>query len=151
MDQRRLRRAAAAGHPRGVRREAGLKLLLDTHVLLWALEGDLAEESAEVIGERAESVWVSAASVWESQIKAAVGKLRPPPDLVGLIDESGLERLQITFEHAAAAGALPLLHRDPFDRMLVAQARSEGMTLATADEALARYDVPVLAVSRLSR
>lgn len=120
-------------------------------MLLWALEGDLAEESAEVIGERAESVWVSAASVWESQIKAAVGKLRPPPDLVGLIDESGLERLQITFEHAAAAGALPLLHRDPFDRMLVAQARSEGMTLATADEALARYDVPVLAVSRLSR
>lgn len=120
-------------------------------MLLWALEGDLAGEHAEIISDRAESVWVSAASVWESQIKATAGKLRPPPDLLGLIDESGFERLQITFEHAAGAGALPLLHRDPFDRMLVAQARLEGMTLATADEAVTRYDVPVLAVPRPPR
>lgn len=117
-------------------------------MLLWALQGELAGEHAEVVGDRAESVWVSAASVWESRIKATVGRLRPPPRLIDLIDESGFERLQITFEHAAGVGALPLHHRDPFDRMLVAQARLEGMTLATADATLAQYDVPVLAVAR---
>lgn len=93
-------------------------------------------------------MFVSAASVWEIEIKRAVGRLRAPDDVGGLVDASGFERLQVSFEHALEAGRLPLHHRDPFDRMLVAQARYEGLTLATADAALAHYDVPVLAVER---
>ena len=117
-------------------------------MLLWALQGELTGEYADIVGEGAESVWVSAASVWEARIKASVGRLEPPPRLIDLVDESGYERLQITFEHAAEVGALPLHHRDPFDRMLVAQARLEGMTLATADATLASYDVPLLLMTR---
>ena len=108
----------------------------------------MADDGAELVGERAESVWVSAASVWETQIKASLGKLEPPTGLIELVDESGFERLPITFEHASEVGTLPLHHRDPFDRMLVAQARLEGMTLATADATLASYDVPLLVMSR---
>jgi PIN domain nuclease of toxin-antitoxin system len=117
-------------------------------VLLWSLAGELAGDGAELVGDRAESVWVSAASVWEMRTKASLGKIRPPAGLIDLIDESGFERLAITFDHAAEVGTLPLHHRDPFDRMLVAQARLEGMTLATADAALAGYDVPLLVISR---
>ncbi len=117
-------------------------------MLLWSLEGELAGDGAELVRERAESVWVSAASVWETRIKASVGKLQPPARLIDLVDESGFERLSITFAHAAEVGTLPLHHRDPFDRMLVAQARLEGMTLATADATLASYDVPLLVMSR---
>lgn len=73
--------------------------------------------------------------------------MRAPEDVAGLVDDSGFERLAISFEHAREAGRLPLLHGDPFDRMLVAQARLEGMTLATADETIGRYDVPVLDVA----
>jgi PIN domain nuclease of toxin-antitoxin system len=74
--------------------------------------------------------------------------LKAPEDTAGLVDDSGFERLAISFEHACEAGRLPLLHGDPFDRMLVAQARMEGMTLATADEKIQRYNVPVLNVTR---
>lgn len=87
---------------------------------------------------------VSAVSVWEIEIKRALDRIRAPEDVAGLVDESGFERLAITFEHAREAGGLPLHHADPFDRMLVAQARVEGLTLATADRNVARYDVPVL-------
>lgn len=73
--------------------------------------------------------------------------MRAPEDVAGLVNDSGFERLAISFEHAREAGRLPLLHGDPFDRMLVAQARLEGMTLATADETIGRYDVPVLDVA----
>jgi PIN domain nuclease of toxin-antitoxin system len=89
---------------------------------------------------------VSAATVWEIEIKRALNRIRAPADVPELVDESGFERLDITFEHAREAGALPLHHGDPFDRMLIAQARVEGLVLATADERLQRYDVPVLLV-----
>jgi PIN domain nuclease of toxin-antitoxin system len=115
-------------------------------VLLWALEGDLAPEAAELVSDGADVVMVSAASIWEAGIKHALGKLRPPATLVELVDESGFDRLLVTFEHALEAGGLPLHHGDPFDRMLVAQARVEGLTLATADPQISRYDVPVLEV-----
>lgn len=101
-----------------------------------------------MIEQTAEAVFVSAATVWEIEIKRALGRLRAPEDLLGLIDESGFERLAITLEHAREAGRLPPLHADPFDRMLVAQARMEGMTLASADQAMARYGLPILAVAR---
>jgi PIN domain nuclease of toxin-antitoxin system len=89
---------------------------------------------------------VSAATIWEIEIKRALDRLQAPEDVADLVEESGFKRLAITFEHAREAGRLPLLHGDPFDRMLVAQARAEGMTLASADAAIQSYDVPVLQV-----
>jgi PIN domain nuclease of toxin-antitoxin system len=98
--------------------------------------------------DEADRVVVSAASIWEIEIKRALGRLRAPDDLADRCDESGFERLDITFDHAEVAGRLPFHHSDPFDRVLVAQARMEGMTLATADSALAAYDVPIFEVGR---
>jgi PIN domain nuclease of toxin-antitoxin system len=98
--------------------------------------------------EAADAVYVSAVTVWEIEIKRALGKLQAPEDVIERSDESGYERLAITFEHAREAGRLPPLHGDPFDRMLIAQARVESMTLASADAAFERYDVPVLNVVR---
>ena len=92
-------------------------------------------------------MYVSAATIWEAEIKRATRKLRVDADLVRVVDEAGFERLEITFEHAVEAGRLPLYHRDPFDRMLVAQARLEGLTLATSDESIARYGIPLLTVT----
>jgi PIN domain nuclease of toxin-antitoxin system len=117
-------------------------------VLLWAAEGRLQGEARAVIERDAIDVLVSAATVWEIEIKRAVGRIRAPADIAGLVDASGFERLAITFEHAREAGQLPLRHGDPFDRMLIAQARVEGLVLATADDAVRRYDVPVLEVAR---
>jgi PIN domain nuclease of toxin-antitoxin system len=116
--------------------------------LLWAAEGRLERDARSVIEESAEAVFVSAATVWEIEIKRALNRLRAPENVIGLIDESGFERLAITLEHASEAGRLAPLHPDPFERMLVAQARREGLTLATADEEMARYGIPVLAVAR---
>ncbi len=96
----------------------------------------------------AQVVFVSSAAVWEIEIKRALGRLRAPDDVAGLVDDSGFTPLAITFEHALTAGRLPALHRDPFDRMLVAQALTDGLTLATADATLAGYGLPVLAATR---
>lgn len=92
-------------------------------------------------------VAVSAATVWEIEIKRALGKLRAPDDLLVTIDASGFDRLPIDFEHSLEAGRLPLIHGDPFDRMLIAQARIESLTIATADPQIKRYDVPVFDVA----
>jgi PIN domain nuclease of toxin-antitoxin system len=110
----------------------------------------LSQDGNELIGKQAEAVLVSAATIWEIEIKRALGRLTSPAGLIEMIEEAGFEQLPISFEHGLAAGRLPLHHRDPFDRMLVAQARIEGLTLATADAAMALYDVPLLTVSRES-
>jgi PIN domain nuclease of toxin-antitoxin system len=123
-----------------------LRLLLDTHTLIWAAKEELRDDAHKMIEEVADSVYVSAATIWEIEIKRALGRLQAPGDMIERVDESGFERLPITFEHAREAGRLPLLHGDPFDRILVAQARAEGMTLASADAVLQRYDVAVLEV-----
>jgi PIN domain nuclease of toxin-antitoxin system len=120
--------------------------LLDTHTLIWAAKEELRDDAHKMIEEVADSVYVSAATIWEIEIKRALGRLQAPGDMIERVDESGFERLPITFEHAREAGRLPLLHGDPFDRILVAQARAEGMTLASADAVLQRYDVAVLEV-----
>jgi PIN domain nuclease of toxin-antitoxin system len=122
--------------------------LLDSHVLIWAAEGKLSGLGREVIEEQAEVVVVSAATIWEIEIKRALGRLASPPGLIEMIEEAGFEQLPISSEHSLQAARLPLHHRDPFDRMLVAQARVEGLTLATADRVMADYDVPLMAVSR---
>jgi PIN domain nuclease of toxin-antitoxin system len=93
-------------------------------------------------------VLASSASIWEIGIRSAQGRLDLPPDFLELVERSGFTPLPITFEHALEAGRLPLHHRDPFDRMLVAQARVEGLTLASADEAIREYDVPFVPVAR---
>ena len=117
-------------------------------MLLWALEGSLDSDSSELIGERSDAVYVSAATIWEIEMKQAQGRLTVPPELLSLIERTGFDELAVTFEHAAEAARLPLLHRDPFDRMLVAQARAERLVLASADPSVARYDVEVVTVGR---
>ena len=123
-----------------------LRLLLDTHALIWVAEGRLKPAARGAI-ESADLVYVSAATIWEIEIKRAVGRLQAPENIAQRVDDAGYDRLIITFEHASEAGRLPLLHGDPFDRMLVAQARLEGLTLATGDQSIARYAVPVLEVT----
>ena len=115
---------------------------------MWAAEGRLARDVLPLVEDEAEAVFVSAASVWEIEIKRALNRFRGPDDVIGLVRDAGFERLTINFEHAREAGRLPLLHGDPFDRMIVAQARIEGMTVATADAMIARYGVPTVNVAR---
>jgi PIN domain nuclease of toxin-antitoxin system len=124
-----------------------VSLLLDTHVILWWLTDDLAlsdEVKARLDDEP--DVYVSPASLWEVTIKQSIGKLSEPMDVAEEIRGSGFRELPITFHHAIAAGRLPLIHRDPFDRMLVAQAQCEGLTLASRDPHIQRYDVALLPV-----
>jgi PIN domain nuclease of toxin-antitoxin system len=125
-----------------------LKLLLDTHVLLWWLDDDQRLSPAarnEVLV--AEEIRVSAASVWEIAIERALGRLEVPDDYLEYVERTGFRALAITFAHARAAGDLPRHHDDPFDRMLVAQARIEGLTLVSADRRLADYGVALLAAA----
>jgi len=124
-----------------------VKLLVDTHVVIWWLADDptLAEDVKTQLDHEPE-VFLSAATVWEVAIKQAIGKLIEPADLPERIRDSGLRELPITAQHALTAARLPLLHRDPFDRMLIAQARCEDLTLVTRDPQILRYDVPLLRV-----
>ncbi|HEY9720460.1 MAG TPA: type II toxin-antitoxin system VapC family toxin, partial [Oscillatoriaceae cyanobacterium] len=114
------------------------RLLLDTHVLLWALGEvrQLRPEVREAIADGRNVVYVSAASVWEAAIKRQLGKLEAPGDLVEAIAQCRLQPLTITMAHAQHAAELPMVHQDPFDRMLVAQAQLEGLTLVTRDSRL---------------
>lgn len=124
-----------------------MRLLLDTHVYLWWLAADprLSTEATAAIREPAALVHVSAASIWEAAIKAALGRLDAgDADLVAEIAANGFEELSVSARHAAAAGALPRHHQDPFDRMLVAQATADDLTLVTADRRLEPYGVSVL-------
>lgn len=121
-------------------------LLLDTHVLLWALTDDprLDPTAREAIVDGRTEVLVSAASTWEMAIKSRLGKLRIPDDLIQQLEAARFEHLPVTLEHGLAVGGLPDHHRDPFDRLLVAQAQVEQLTLVTHDPQLHRYDVTVL-------
>jgi len=122
-----------------------MSLLLDTHALLWWLaDAELTDEARHAIADPDRLVAVSAASIWEIAIKREIGKLDAPDGAGGVAEAAGFDPLGITFAHAAAAGALPPHHRDPFDRMLVAQARIEGLTIMTRDLAFAGYDVEVM-------
>ena len=121
-------------------------LLLDTHVLLWYMEDNprLGAEIRTAMERAAPQVFVSLASVWEMSIKSALGKLHMPPNLAATLAATGVQLLPITLAHALAAGALPSHHRDPFDRMLVAQAQLDGLTLVTHDGRMRPYGVSVL-------
>ena len=124
-----------------------MRLLLDTHVLLWWLADDpsLTREAEGAIANSASVVFVSAATAWEIAIKQALGKLDAPNDLERQIEVNRFEALSITIGHAYSAGTLPRHHDDPFDRMLVAQALDEGLTIVTRDPRLVPYGVSTLA------
>jgi PIN domain nuclease of toxin-antitoxin system len=121
-------------------------LLLDTHALLWSVgdEERLSPAAHDVLSSGAVPAYVSAASIWEIAIKRAIGKLTAPDNLIEKVAEARFIELKITFKHALTAGALPAHHTDPFDRMIVAQAQSEGLTVVTRDPRIAAYDVPIL-------
>ena len=123
-----------------------MRLLLDTSTVLLALSEPerLSVAARNAIEDPASIILVSAASAWEITIKRALGKLEAPESVVGAIREAGFETLDITPDHAERAGGLPPHHRDPFDRMLVAQALAEGCRLVTRDDALQDYDVEIL-------
>jgi PIN domain nuclease of toxin-antitoxin system len=122
-------------------------MLLDTHVLLWWLFDDpsLNPGVANLIANGGESITVSAVSGFEIATKQALGKLNAPDDLEEQVEQSGFTQLPLTLAHGVAAGKLPPHHKDPFDRLLVAQAQLEGLTLVTADRFIQMYDVPTLA------
>ena len=115
-----------------------MRLLLDTHALLWALADPdrLNDTARDALRDGRNVVLVSAVSAWELAIKQAAGKLRAPDDLLEVVDATGFDWLPISAQHALLAGALPPLHRDPFDRMLVAQARQESLIIVTRDRGL---------------
>jgi PIN domain nuclease of toxin-antitoxin system len=121
-----------------------MRYLLDTHLLLWAgLEPErLSKRTRSIVADEAAELWFSVASIWEVTVKNALGRadFSVDPHLLrtGLLDAGWLE-LSIAGDHALAVGDLPPLHRDPFDRMLVAQARQAGMVLLTSDPRIAQY------------
>lgn len=119
--------------------------LLDTHVVLWWLTDDasLTDEVKEILDADTE-VFLSTVSIWEIVIKQAIGKLDGPVDLAERTRRCGFQDLEIRADHAIEVAALPMLHRDPFDRMLIAQARREGLTIISRDGNIRRYPVRVL-------
>jgi len=119
------------------------RLLLDTHVLLWWLSDDsqLGPATRKAIGDPRNQVYISAASTWEISIKKSLGKLSAPGDMDAIVDDEHFDKLPITLFHGEQAGMLPGHHRDPFDRMLIAQAQSEGLVIVTNDEKITRYGI----------
>jgi PIN domain nuclease of toxin-antitoxin system len=124
-----------------------VRLLLDTHALLWWLDDDarLSHKARQAIFQPANQVLVSAISGWEISIKQSLGRLDITLEtLEEAISLSGFDMLPISLYHGLTAGALPALHRDPFDRMLVAQSQAEGLRVVSCDRQLAAYDVDLL-------
>jgi PIN domain nuclease of toxin-antitoxin system len=122
-----------------------VRLLLDTHALLWWLADEaLTAQARDAIADPANLVVVSAASAWEISIKKALGKLAAPDDLEQQLQAGGLVPLPISIAHGVAAGQLPRHHEDPFDRMLIAQAFAEGLTIMTRDKRFDDYGVALL-------
>ncbi len=125
-----------------------MNLLLDTHVLIWALENNpiLSGQAREVIIDGKNIVFISAVTIWEISIKKAMGKLKSPDNLLDEIRLHHFTPLNINFEHAQLAGKLPPIHKDPFDRMLIAQTMIEKLTLVTKDKAITQYDISIIEV-----
>ena len=127
-----------------------MRLLLDTHVWLWMIGEDqrLNERTRAALRDPENDIYLSAAAVWELAIKQAAGKLKytgsPAVQVPIQIKRSGVLPLPITVDHGLAAAALPMHHRDPFDRMMIAQALAEDLTLSSADDRLGAYEVPLL-------
>lgn len=127
-----------------------MRYLLDTHTFLWWIGDDqrLSERAREIIRDPANEIVFSAASAWEIAIKARIGRIAFQQDLTTFIPEqlhiNGFAKLSIEVRHTLRVAMLPALHRDPFDRILVAQAMLEELPLLSRDAAIARYDVPII-------
>lgn len=121
-------------------------LLLDTHVLLWWLADSpkFPPTFRDRIADPESPCFVSAATVWEIGIKRTIGKLEAPSELITILAEEGFNGLAMTLAHAEAASNLPLYHRDPFDRMLIAQGQVESLTIATLDGNFSQYGVALV-------
>lgn len=124
------------------------RLLFDTHAFLWWMDQDesrLPTGTFNAIRRGDSDVHISVINAWEMAIKSAMGKLRSPHDVAAAAEHYGFAVLPVLLSHALAVRDLPLHHRDPFDRMLIAQALVEDLTLITTDPHMRRYDVPILA------
>ena len=123
-----------------------MKLILDTHAALWWLSDDhrLGTEAVRQLNDDTNLVLLSAAVVWEVAIKRSLGKLEVPDGFAPTLLGAGAQPLAVTLGHACAVEALPWHHRDPFDRLLIAQTVVEDATLISRDEPLGKYDVPLL-------
>ena len=123
-----------------------MTLLLDTHALLWWLDDspELSPAARDAIAAADVPVFVSAVSIWEVVIKESLGKLIVPPEFRETVEREPFHHLPVSADHAWAVEQLPPLHRDPFDRMLVAQCAVEGLTLVSRDATLTRYGIQVL-------
>jgi PIN domain nuclease of toxin-antitoxin system len=123
-----------------------VKLLLDTHAALWWLADDarVGRNAEQQLSDETNRVLLSAAVIWEVAIKRSLGKLQAPADLASTLTGAGAQPLAITLDHAAAVESLPWHHRDPFDRLLVAQAITEGATIVSQDDRLHQYGVSVI-------
>lgn len=120
--------------------------LLDTHALIWWLSdpSTLSEPARKVIADPAHTIMLSAASAWEMSIKQRLGRLDFPSNLEEVLEKERIEMLPITIAHALGVGSLPMHHQDPFDRMLIAQAKHEQLILITRDEQIGQYEVQML-------
>ena len=123
-----------------------MRYLVDTHALLWALgePHNLSPAARKAIADPANLIIVSSVSLWECAIKASIGKLDLPDDFFDAVPEAGYEVMPIRISHLNLYRTLPLHHRDPFDRLLVAQAMAESLTLISRDPEIARYQVRIL-------
>lgn len=124
-----------------------MTLLLDTHLVLWWMAGEasrISKKALAALGSDGIEPIVSAVTVWEAAIKRGLGKLDAPADLLAQLELAGVELLPITARHADLVASLPPHHRDPFDRLLVAQATIEGLALVSHDESLREYDIEVV-------
>ena len=127
-----------------------MRLLLDTHILLRAAGGDLTPEAAKYIENRENTLLFSPASIWEIVIKRGLGRadfIIDPASLFSGLQSAGYEELAISGKHALLVSSLPMLHKDPFDRILLAQATSEGIPLLTSDEILSKYPGSIIFVT----
>ena len=124
------------------------RFLLDTHILLWAFNDDrrLPRKIRDILSDPEQVIFVSAASIWEISIKKSIGKLELPEDFFITFTDLRFQQLDVAFPHAKAVRSLPDIHKDPFDRMLIAQAIVEKMTLITIDKDMLCYDVAVLKI-----
>ena len=123
-----------------------MNLLLDTHVLLWWLDNNpvMSKSAYDAIADSNNLVFVSAVSIWEIRIKEALGKLVIPQNFQTILKKQSFEMLSITDEHAHAVGKLPAIHNDPFDRMLITQAKVEKLTIVSHDALFKKYKVPMI-------